>query len=87
MSYPPESSTPPSEELNQLSHNQQTCNDNHITTETTKIPVSHPSTVPKIQLVFLLEEIHPEVTNLQSRLHIKEGGSVVTCNSIVVSLT
>ena len=56
VSYPPESSTPPSK-----------TNTGDITTETAKIQVSHPSTVPNSTSV-LLEEIYPEVTNLQRSL-------------------
>ena len=37
----------------------------------------------QIELVLLLEDIYPEIANLQRSLHIKKGGSVVTCNFII----
>ena len=39
----------------------------------------------QIELVFMLEEIYPEIANLQRSLHIKKGGSVVTCKLIYSS--
>ena len=39
----------------------------------------------QIELMFLLEEIYPETANLQRSLHIKKGGSVVTCKFIYSS--